>query len=369
MRLTAQRGLRILYLLTDGYGGHGGIAAYNRDVIDALAGDDSIDEIVVVPRVISHAIHTVPGKVRHVEAAAGGMGRYLASVAGLVATGRFDLVYCAHVNLAPIALAAARLFRVPMLLTIYGIEAWRPSPRKLVNRAVARADLVASISQVTLDRFRTWSPVADDRTAILPNAISLEKFGAGPRDPALIARYGLGTRRVLMTFGRMDASERYKGFDQVLDLIASIGVSHNLHYLLAGDGDDRSRLEQKAHELGIADRVSFTGYIAEAEKAAHYRVADVYVMPSDGEGFGFVLIEALACGIPAIGSVTDGGREALRNGMLGRLVDPYDPDALRKAVTDALDEPRTIPDGLSYFAFPAFTARWRALVARTGRRG
>ena len=86
-------------------------------------------------------------------------------------------------------------------------------------------------------------------------------------------------------------------------------------YLIAGDGDDRARLEKKAAALGVADRVVFAGYVPEEEKADHYRLADAFVMPGRGEGFGIVYLEALACGVPVVASSLDASREAVRDGM------------------------------------------------------
>jgi glycosyltransferase involved in cell wall biosynthesis len=82
--------------------------------------------------------------------------------------------------------------------------------------------------------------------------------------------------------------------------------------------------------------VVFTGRISDSEKADHYRLADLYVMPSSGEGFGIVYLEALACGVPVIGSKADGSREALLEGALGTLVDPRNSDEIIGAVTDIL---------------------------------
>src|SRR5439155_2564410 len=98
----------------------------------------------------------------------------------------------------------------------------------------------------------------------------------------------------------------------------------NVVYVVCGEGPDRSRLERKAVGLGVRDRVVFTGFIPEALKADYYRLADAYVMPSRGEGFGIVFLEAMACGIPVMGSRLDGSREALLDGELGVLVNPDD---------------------------------------------
>ena len=78
----------------------------------------------------------------------------------------------------------------------------------------------------------------------------------------------------------------------------------------------------------------FAGRIPESEKVAHYNLADVFVMPSYGEGFGIALIEAAACGIPIVGSSADGSRDALLDGRLGRMVDPKKPDELIEAITE-----------------------------------
>ena len=128
-------------------------------------------------------------------------------------------------------------------------------------------------------------------------------------------------------------------------------------YLIGGDGPDRPRLTAKAESLGLAGRVIFAGRIAEEEKVAHYRLADAYVMPSRGEGFGIVLLEAMACGLPALASVTDGGREALLEGKLGLLVDPDDPASVAAGIRAVLARPKGRPAGLEHFSTAAFRAR------------
>jgi glycosyltransferase involved in cell wall biosynthesis len=107
--------------------------------------------------------------------------------------------------------------------------------------------------------------------------------------------------------------------------------------------------------------VVFTGRVSESEKQDLYRLADVFAMPGRGEGFGFVFLEALACGVPVVASKLDGSREAVRDGMLGELCDPRDPSSLFDAIQAALAKPRGIvPEGLSYFDFPSFERRVHA---------
>lgn len=346
--------MRILHVGTDSFGGYGGIALYNRELIAAMASHRSVEEVVVVPRIIVGALEPLPEKVTFVTTAARGMLAYLNALRD--ARGSFDLVICAHVNLLPIVRMIARR----PLLMIYGIEAWKPLRDPWSNRLLRKVRGVISISDVTLERFTGWSGY-DGPSLLLPNSIRAEWYGIRPKNQNLIARYGLDGKRVLMTLGRVVAAERYKGFDEVLEVLPDLDA--DISYLIAGGGNDVPRLKRKASALGVANRVVFTGLFPEEEKADLYNLADVYVMPSRGEGFGFVFLEALACGVPVIASRLDGGREAVRQGQLGQLVDPTNRTEIRMAIRDALAAgPKRIPEGLGYFSYAEFERRTHAII-------
>ena len=346
--------MRILVLCTDAYGGHGGIALYTRDLIEALASHPAVDDVVAIPRVIRGELGPIPPNVTFVAEAARSMRAYFAAIARHARGKHFDLVVCAHVNLLPVA----RMLRRKTLLMIYGIEAWKPTRR---GAALVRGvDAVASISAITSGRFITWSGYAGP-SFLIPNAIHLERYGIRPRNAALVARWNLDGRRVLLTLGRIVAAERYKGFDEVIEVLPSL--PDDVVYLAAGSGSDLPRLVAKANALGVGGRVIFTGHIDEREKTDVYNLADAYVMPSRGEGFGFVFLEALACGVPVIGSRHDGGREALRDGELGLLVDPSSLAEIRTAILDVLAEGRReVPAALAHFAFANFQSRVHSTV-------
>jgi phosphatidylinositol alpha-1,6-mannosyltransferase len=347
-------GVRILHLGTDSFGGYGGIALYNRDLIAAMASHPSVDEVVVVPRIIVGQCEALPEKVTFVASAARGRLAYLNALRK--ARGPFDLVVCAHVNLLPLV----RMITKRPLLMLYGIEAWKPLRDPLSNRLLRDVRGIVSISDVTRERFAGWSHYAGP-SLLLPNSIRAEWYGIRPRNRSLLSRYGLDGKRVLMTLGRVVAAERYKGFDEVLEVLPDL--DGDIAYLIAGGGNDVPRLKQKASGLGIADRVIFTGIFPEEEKTDLYNLADVYVMPSRGEGFGFVFLEALACGVPVIASRLDGGREAVRGGRLGQLVDPTNPAEIRVAIRDALAAgPKRIPEGLEYFSYANFERRTHAII-------
>jgi phosphatidylinositol alpha-1,6-mannosyltransferase len=340
--------MRILLLATDAWGGHGGIALFNREFAAALDGH----ELTVVPRVIRGTVSDVPAHVRFIEEAARGKLAYLRTSMQMRLE-RFDLVVCGHMNLLPVA------FGNP-LLVVHGIEAW--SPRK---RSIERCRAVLSVSELTRERLLAWSHYAGP-VHVVPNAVHLEQYGIAPRRADLIERYGLAGKRVLLTVGRLDARERSKGFDEVLEALPSL--PDDVVSMIAGGGDDFPRLQAKAVSLGLANRVIFTGLFNESDKRDLYNLADVYVMPSRGEGFGFVFLEAMACGVPVIGSSVDGGREALRDGALGTLVDPDNRDELIAAILEALNNgERRVPPGLEYFSFAHFAERVNAVIEAAAR--
>jgi asparagine synthase (glutamine-hydrolysing) len=358
---------RILILLTDGFGGHGGISQYSRDLIQALCSHPEVGEVVALPRVMPHRPGPMPPNLVWDTSALGGKTHYLSAVLRAACDSRgYDLVLCGHINLLPPAIAISPLVRAPRACFIYGIDAWQP-PSSLPTHALARDfGPMVSISNVTLSRFLDWSAASAPRSALHPNAIHLDDYAAGPKPSYLLDRYGLRGRPVLLTFGRMDRLERYKGFDEMLEALSELRKRiPGIAYILAGDGTDRDRLISKADQMGLSDSVIFTGRVASHEKADHFRLADVYAMPSRGEGFGFVVLEALACGIPIVASSVDGTREAAQDGHLGRLVHPDDQEALCQAIEETLAEGRgPVPEGLSYFSFPEFTRRTHRLAER-----
>ncbi len=366
--MIQDRAIRILALVTDAYGGTGGIAQYNRDFLESLAAHPMVREIVVLPRVISREMHPRPEKITHVERAAGSKLRYVAEVVRVASRGDgFDLVICAHINLLAAAWLAARRCSARLMLMVYGIEVWESGNQ--IQRMMLRAtDAVVSISRITAEKLKAWAPVRDDIVSLVPNAIDLDAYTPGPKREDIRARLGLGAGPVITTLGRIDANERGKGFDEILDVLPSLLEEFpTLKYCIAGDGSDRNRLERKAERLGLKPYTVFTGYLDEQTKLELYRLTDLFAMPSRLEGFGYVFLEALAVGVPVVASSVDGSREAVRGGAWGRFCDPRDRVSVREAISSSLRSPR-VPDRteLQYFSKDKFRERvWQAFDKST----
>ncbi|HEY7215274.1 MAG TPA: glycosyltransferase family 4 protein [Thermoanaerobaculia bacterium] len=225
--------------------------------------------------------------------------------------------------------------RAPYLMPLYGIEVWRPLDWDR-RRALLQATARFAISAHTLERARPFCPDLGG-TAVVPLALE-EREPAGEADAALLDRLGRG---FLLIAGRMAAGERYKGHDQLLEALPNLLAEHpKTRLVIAGDGDDRGRLEAKA-ALGVAEAVTFTGFVSEATLAELYRRCAAFAMPSLGEGFGLVYLEAMRAGKPVLAARGSAAEEIVRHSETGLLVDPDDRDELTAGLARLLGEPET----------------------------
>lgn len=354
-----------LVLVTDAFGGHGGIAKFNRDLLSSVGRFDDGAPVIALPRVAQLDVSGVPNGMLFDTTGLGGKRRYLQAVSLRVArTPRVRMIVCGHINLLSLALIANLRYRVPIALIVHGIEAWQQPSNPLAAGMLRQVSCVLAVSETTKARLLSWSHLPEERVRVLPNSVDLSAFSPGPKSPELVERYRLAGKKVILTLGRLESKERYKGFDEVLNVMPQLlRADPSIVYVVAGDGNDRARLEAKAASLGISDAVRFTGRVPESEKVPLYRCADVYAMPSRGEGFGIVFLEALACGVPCVGSSADGGREALLDGKLGALVDPDDLNAVAQAILAALARPNAgVPEGLETYSLENFEKRTHAAI-------
>ena len=128
--------------------------------------------------------------------------------------------------------------------------------------------------------------------------------------------------------------------------------------MIAGDGDDRHHLEECAAREGVRDVVRFVGHVPDDELPDLYRAADVFVMPSTGEGFGIVFLQALASGLPVMGGDGEGSRDPLRDGADGALVTAVEPGAIVSGIEITL--PKTLETRPSRLDFQR--SRFQAFV-------
>jgi phosphatidyl-myo-inositol dimannoside synthase len=312
----------------------GGIAAFNRELASALAERhrlrlagkaDVSGEWQGLPL---WGTAPFPSPLRTPIFGAGLVGR--------AARHRPALVVCGHVNFSPVARWIERTLGIPYVVCTFGIEVDQTLSQPRVQ-ALRSARTVVAISRWTAARVQSLG-ISADRIQVVPVTVAEEVFDLGTQDHELRERHSIGhAERVILTVGRLDPAERYKGCDNVLRALPWVQAACGpVRYVIVGSGGDVERLRALARELGVLAQVTFAGFVPDLEMPEYYRLADAFAMPSVGEGFGIVYLEAMASGVPVLGGDRDGTRDALADGELGLLVDPASVEGISSGLIQLL---------------------------------
>jgi glycosyltransferase involved in cell wall biosynthesis len=330
----------------------GGAARFVRDLGAALQGGVDVHTIVVGP------VTAAPPGVEAVAHVHDPLWRRLVAYrrAASAAAEGADVVETHFALYALLPLLGRRFSRTPHVVHFHGPWAAESESagsssrvRNGAKRAIEslvyhRADHVIVHSHAFKRLVVEGYGLAPWNVHVLPPGVDLEHFAPGDRTAARV-RLGLPqSAHVVVSVRRLVPR---MGLDVLLSAAAMLkpGLEENLVLVIGGDGPERAALERRASELGLGDTVRFTGRLDEAELTDVYRAADVSVVPSVAlEGFGLVVLEALACGTPVLASDVGGLAEALAGLDPTLVVPPAQPAALAERLTLALEERSSLPD-------------------------
>ena len=270
-------------------------------------------------------------------------GRRLTFVLYSAAMGRkTDTVLLSHINLLIVGwLIKIIKPSVKLVLLAHGIEVWKPLGW-LKMMMLHKCDLILPVSHFTCEKIVQLHGLDANKCRVLNNSLDpfLERPLNKEKDPALLARYSLHPgNKILLTVARMADTELYKGYDKVIGAMARLIQDFpDLRYLLVGKygQQEKKRLDILINRHGVQEMVIFAGFVPDEELAAHFSLADIFIMPSEKEGFGIVFIEAMFYGKPVIAGNKDGSVDALCNGELGLLVDPGNVEEIAAAIKKML---------------------------------
>lgn len=242
----------------------------------------------------------------------------------LVRGGRFDTVFSflIHAN----ALAAAASLWIRDVRWIQSIQTTQPRPRWhwQVQRAVHRGAETVVVPSMSVARCaREWSHIPDDKIVVIPNAIDLSDY-ADARSTVPVA----DPRPYPIAFlGRLDP---IKDIPTLIDAVAIVEAKVAIHLHIFGQGAEQARIEREIAARNLSGRITMHGAIDRPQTAL--ASAGLLVLPSLAEGFGLVLIEAMAAGVPIVATNVPGIRDVVRDGETGLLVRPSDATALAGAI-------------------------------------
>lgn len=350
----------------------GGIEKFNRAFMKALVQiQDSLNISVAASGLYDSAVNS--------QYIAGNQYRYYNGrkiqfiLSSLWRSLRSDEIILGHLNLSVIAVVA-KFLRPSRKITVicHGIEVFEPVTG-FKKKALEKADRILAVSRFTKDQLVNVQGIQANKVTVFPNTI--DPFFQLPvtfeQPKHLLSRYNIASSdKILFTLTRLNSNEQYKGYDNVIRILPELSAAGlNVKYIIAGKADKKEggRIQQLIKELHLENNVILAGFIPDDEVVDHYLLADLYVMPSKGEGFGIVFIEAMACGLPVIAGKKDGSTEALQFGKLGTLVDPDSKDEIRNAVLSLMQQDKqsqTIQKNvMQYFSFDQFRKRLEHILS------
>ena len=252
--------------------------------------------------------------------------------------------------------------RVPVVVSYHGFEEYRTGHlakfaywgMPMMNRRAAR--IVAVSDGLHRELVERWG--ADPaKTCRIHNPATIDLSGAAATAADLAERPD-----VVLAAGRLSPE---KGVDVLLDAFARV-KRPGARLIIAGDGSERGRLEHRARDLGIAERITFLGQVNDIRPL--YRQTRVLAVPSRTEAFGMVVVEALAHGLPIVATACTGPTEILDGGRFGRLVPVEDPAAMAAGIDLALADPGDPAprfERAAHFSFEKGFGEWARLVDDT----
>ncbi len=205
--------------------------------------------------------------------------------------------------------------------------------RKVTGALFSRADVVIVPSQAAKDDVVERLGVGAERVTVIPNPIDLERVSERAQE-AVDDAFAAGCGVTILAVGVLNEQKNHA---LLVEAFARLAKEKGACLVLVGGGPERRRLERLAGELGVSQRVLFTGSVANPYK--YMAQATVFVHPARWEGFGYAVLEAMACGRPVVAGAGSGGpAELVRDGVDGLLVDDMSPECLAQAISKLLND-------------------------------
>lgn len=283
------------------------------------------------------------------------------------------VVVLSHVNLLLVGYLI-KLFSpgTQLVLIAHGIELWKPLPF-FKRQFLKSIDCFVAVSQFTKEKLQQLFAVTENKCVVINNCLDPFLPTPATADNRQKWRQQLNIDKeatVLLTLSRLSVKEKNKGYDKVLTAIKELEKEFpDLRYLFVGkyEESEKERLDELAASLGIKMPLIFTGFVDDNLLSFYYNVADVYMMPSEKEGFGISFIEAMYYSIPVIAGNRDGSVDALLNGLLGTLVDPRNQNEITSALRNVLLHPEAFQPNqellMKHFSYPVYKSKWMQVVA------
>ena len=288
--------------------------------------------------------HSMPGELHYV---------FIPTLAKAIMKAETDIIHAHSYGYFQVNVSGLnkRLRDTPFVLTPHFHPPWsmwggdkRKKLRKIYDSILAptvlnAVDRIIGVSHHEIELLQQIIKLDEDKIRYIPNGIDFARFEPVPKPNKFLAKYK-PKGNIILYAGRLASN---KGLE-VLVIAASrvLKTYPDTTFVFVGEDEGmKDKLIEQAKKLGIAKNIKFTGHIKSEELfLSAFAACDVFVLPSEYEAFGIVLLEAMACKKPVIGTHVGGVPEAIGEEGAGIVVEYDDPDALAEAIDKLLDDPK-----------------------------
>lgn len=278
---------------------------------------------------------------------AGILGKFLFPITGyikadrLMKSGKYDLVHlwqASHAGGTAWNLKKWSAKNIPLLITLQ--EGKNLSTQnifvKFFRKVILRsADGITAISSYLADYARSIAP--DINVTIIPNGVDTELFGKNYSDTELEElKQNLklpSDKKILITVSRLVHK------NAVDDIVRAMRLPRLINTILVvvGEGEERKNIEKLADDTGVKDRIFFTGSVEHKNLPKYMKLSDIFIRPSRSEGLGIAFLEAMASGLPVVGTSVGGIKDFLRDEKTGMICRPDDPESIAQSAGRILE--------------------------------
>ena len=364
--------IKPLVFLTDCYGGRGGIAQYNRNLLESLSLMKEIKEITIFQRKVVYKKEKIPKKIKLLKNIGNSKFKFLIKSINYLFFGKkHNIIFCCHIHLLPFAWVLSIRNRCPLVLTIYGEEAWGPTKHKISNFLCKRINHLITIRHYTAKKFLNWNKLKNFKYFYLPNCIDLLKYNNVYKNKKLLSKYQLTNKKIIISCARLDKEDKNKGVDEIIEILEELSKKvKNIVYIIIGDGNDKKRLEVKAKSLNVDHMIKFLGNIDEKKKIEFYKLGHVMAMPGSRKTFDrypyrFVNLEGLASGMHVLCSNLKYKSDLSdKNIKMLDQVNPNNPKEIIKKLLTLLKKKNKIDSNLKNLSFETFQSKVESFILK-----
>jgi len=330
--------MKIVFLYLSAFENVGGIQNFNKSFIKALS-DIRINNNLDIYCISLHDLLPDNKYIEGINFTGCDGWKIKFLIHSLLKSYNADKVVIGHINLAPILLLIKILLFRYLILIVHGIEVWNKLSY-IKKLSLKKTDTILSVSEFTKNKLLTTHNLNSSKISIFPNTID-PYFDIPPnfeKPDSLKRKFNLRNNdKVLLTVSRLSSQEMYKGYDKVIEILPDvIKEIPDIKYLIVGKGDpdEIDRINTLINKLRLENHVFLLGYVPNDQLVQYYLLCDLFILPSKGEGFGIVLLEAMICGKNIITGNVDACKELVGNAGYGILADPENNEDIKEKIIE-----------------------------------